>query len=291
MTIPQKMYIFYKRHFGVRKPDTDKFYYPKLFLYRVLKFLGFHRIKASMTRSTVKVGTFAIKVDRYDSLNLIMNPKADPTELAIVTSTLKPGDTAIDVGANIGLYTLYMAQSVGLSGKVFAFEPEPENFALLNFNVAGNKFDNVTLYQCAASNARSTAALAINDKNMGMHRLSTHPGSADSIEVETVRVDDLIDSRIDVRLAKIDVEGHELHVLEGMANLLSRNTHIHLLVEYNPSSLIAGGTQPGQLLDCLKDFGFVMEVAGRSGRVSSRVLLENFSMDGPAYANLHCYRP
>ena len=101
----------------------------------------------------------------------------------------------------------------------------------------------------------------------------------------------MIDSRTDVRLAKIDIEGHELPVLEGMTNLLSRTTGIHFLVEYNPSSLIASGTKPGQLLDRLNDFGFVMEIAGRLGRVSPQDLLENFPIDSPAYANLHCYRP
>lgn len=290
MTVSQKLYVFYKRHLVVRKPETDKLYYPKLFLYRVLRALGLGRIKEQITASTVRVGSFEMRVDPHDSLNLVVNPNADPDEISLLRSHLEPGDTALDVGANIGFYTLHMAQCVGPSGKVIAIEPEPENFDLLEHNVSRNEFDNVELHRVAASSQEGSAELEINRENLGMHRITENTSESETIRIPTVPIEQLVGEGTQVKFVKLDVEGHELEALKGMAAIIEGSKDLKFLIEFNPSSLVASGTHPRDLLEFLSEFGFVYEIAGTNSPVSAQYLLENFPEHSPAYANLFCHR-
>ncbi len=293
MGISQNLYVFYKRHFAVGKPQMDRLYYPKLLLYKCLKAIGLGRLKASITDSTVRVGPFVMQVDAHDSLNLLVKPDMDPAEISLVNLILKPGDAALDVGANIGLYALHMANSVGPDGRVMAFEPEPSNFALLKHNVTANGFENVDLRRLAASDEAGEASLAVNAENLGMHRLIEGADAGETVSVETAPIDTLVKDRAwatRVRFAKIDVEGHELSVLKGMSTLLDRNPELHLLVEFCPSALAENNTSPEDLLNFLGSRDFRHEIAGDDHLVSAEELLKSFPADSPAYANLHCFR-
>src|ERR1035437_3567146 len=73
---------------------------------------------------------------------------SDP-EVDVMAKTVKPGDTVIDVGANVGALTVAMAKLVGPNGRVIAFEPQPETAALLERNAAQNGLDNVEIHRCA----------------------------------------------------------------------------------------------------------------------------------------------
>jgi FkbM family methyltransferase len=152
----------------------------------------------------------------------------------IVCETLlrlaEPGEVALDVGANIGHMTSVLSAAVGPGGRVVAFEPHPELFPQLEANVrrwrelaASSQID---LHNCAVSSREGVAELVVGpwfDWNQGAATLEPDPDedpeSLRTIEVQTVRLDDAV--RDDVGLAKIDVEGHELSVLQGAEGLLS----------------------------------------------------------------------
>ena len=95
---------------------------------------------------------------------------------AEVTTFLKahvgPGQTAIDLGANIGYFTLLLAQLVGQDGQVVAFEPDPENFQLLERNVRANGYTNVAVRREAVADYSGRAPLFLSDVNPGDHGLA-----------------------------------------------------------------------------------------------------------------------
>ena len=154
----------------------------------------------------------------------------EPTETEIVKSNVKKNDIAVDIGANVGYYTLLMAKN---EANVFSYEPEPQNFELLKKNVSLNDFSsNVKLYNKAVSNFNGNSKLALAEHSTGQHKLGTNRFGNEAIDVEVIKLElDKID------FAKIDVEGDELHVLQGMKTLPNK-----MLVEFNSINLKESGS-------------------------------------------------
>lgn len=156
----------------------------------------------------------------------------------IIWRLLDQGDCCIDVGANIGYITSLMATKVGKAGKVMAFEPNPSTFEDLAYNVelwnASTDVAAIDIYQLAVSHQSGTALF-----NVGSDRAIAALISADSdpqirqssIEVSLIPLDDMFDENANISLLKIDVEGHELSVLEGAANLLAIGKLKHIIFE------------------------------------------------------------
>jgi FkbM family methyltransferase len=168
---------------------------------------------------------------------------------------VKPGDTVVDAGANVGYYTVIGARLVGDKGKVYAFEPDPANFALLEKNVRLNGLTNVVLERKALSNRKGTVQLFIADANKGDHRIYQPDGeSRPWIDVEAVRLDEYfkgLGRGIDV--LKMDVQGAEGLILEGMTGLLEGQTDgPTIFFELWPFGLKGMGTDAGELLKTLQ---------------------------------------
>ena len=141
------------------------------------------------------------------------------------------GDWVLDVGANIGHYTLRLSQLVGPSGRVFAFEPMADTFELLAANVARSHAGNVTLMNVAASESvgRAGMSLPVFDSGLDNYYMAGITGGEGPINVVTMPIDFLqLPHR--VSFVKIDVEGHELQAIRGMINLLKRDRPV-LVVE------------------------------------------------------------
>ena len=138
---------------------------------------------------------------------------------------IRPGATVVDVGANVGYYTLKMAELAGPHGRVIALEPVPQTFRLLTRNT--RKFQNVTLLNVAASDVSGTVNISIPMLNGWLHPSRAHIAELGS-PVVALTVDGL--GLSEVALAKIDAEGHEYEVLIGMHRLLERDKPV-LVVE------------------------------------------------------------
>ena len=155
---------------------------------------------------------------------------------------VRPGDTVIDVGANVGFMTIAMAARLAERGRVFAFEPHPVLFGELSKNIeaARERFPgvSVSLFQEAASDTVGTASLHIPpdfDEHRGLSYLGEGVGirsAGEPIEVATRRLDDRADEfGASIALMKIDVEGHEPAVFRGARSLLARGTIDHVVLE------------------------------------------------------------
>lgn len=138
-------------------------------------------------------------------------------ELPFVRRLLQQGQNVIDIGANYGTYTLPMAQRVGASGHVWAFEPSSSTAQFLAQGIATNGFANVTLEQKAVSSAPGTARLALNVHAELRSIVHAAAPQGDSEEVSLVTLDDRMDRYrwVDIDLIKIDAEGEEANIVKG----------------------------------------------------------------------------
>jgi len=145
-------------------------------------------------------------------------------EHALLPTFIRPGDWVIDVGANVGLYTLRMAQLVGAEGRVIAFEPVASTFEILagNCRVAGCR--NVSLINAAASDHSALVRMTVPSEDGAPNYYQAHieEGGSGGQSALALSIDSLgLTARI--ALVKIDAEGHDASVLRGMARLLERD--------------------------------------------------------------------
>jgi len=186
----------------------------------------------------------------------------EPAETNFMLSVLKPGDCIVDVGANLGWYTVTLAQAVGPDGHVYAFEPRSDIFARLERSVSDNGFaDRCTLRRMALGPAESRLSLAWSPKEMNQgHSFVVVPNSAltPDLKHEVVPVSTLDSLAIErnIRLIKLDVEGAEPGVLLGARGLIERDRPI-IVSEVFPKWLRQGGNEHVEtFLNMLNDIDY-----------------------------------
>lgn len=171
----------------------------------------------------------------------------DEKEYALLHTLLGQGDWALDIGANVGHYTMRMAELVGPSGRVIALEPVPDTFALLAANARLFAHANVSLLNVAVSDRIGVASMQIPRFASGLSNYyQAHLSAGPGLAVLTLSIDAL--SLPPVRLVKMDVEGHELPALQGMRGLLARD---------HPVLIIETGSQ--ETMTFLGDLGYAYE--------------------------------
>ena len=175
---------------------------------------------------------------------------------------LKPGDIYIDVGANIGLFTLIAAQRVGKEGHVYAFEPTPTSYERLMANVRLNRFSNVTAYQIALSDTSGQVEMAVSlDGYDGRNSIAT-PTGGEQFSTELVRtttLDQFVQEQNltgNLTMVKIDVEGWETHVLAGGKKSLSASEAPVLQVEFAEEARESAGSSSMELYRSLTRLGY-----------------------------------
>ena len=144
---------------------------------------------------------------------------------------ISAGDVVIDVGANVGHYAAKMSNLVGVTGRVFAFEPIPETFEVLASNLAYLGATNVTLFNCAVSGDSMLVSMSIPDSQAGAKNYyqAKIADVADGVTVFSVSIDTL-NLPGPVSMIKIDVEGHEYHAVSGMLEIIDRDRPV-LIIE------------------------------------------------------------
>lgn len=206
----------------------------------------------------------------------------EPCTTELFKSLLKPGMVVLDIGANFGYYGLIAARAVGSTGKVYALEPEPNNFRLLVNNIKLNGFSNIIPQQIALSNEKGKATLFLDKNNLGAHSIRHRNVMADGgrVAIETVRLDDFVQStetqRVDLII--MDVQGAEGLVIDGADQALKKN-NIMILMEFWPYGMRNIGTDPRELIRKLYGYGFVITVIDQAGPSANRLelakILEN----------------
>jgi FkbM family methyltransferase len=187
---------------------------------------------------------------------------ADRAERRLLARYLSPGSTVVDAGANIGVYSQFLARCVGLGGVVHSFEPSPENFGRLH--AALSEFSNVRLNQLAVSDKTGDSLLYVSEELNVDHRAYPIEGETRrTLSIRTTMLDDYFKPGERVDFIKMDVQGYELHVLLGAKRVMQENPDIKLLLEFWPYGLKQAGTRWEELIEMLRDFGMDLVVVSK----------------------------
>lgn len=188
---------------------------------------------------------------------------------------LVQGGNLLDVGANIGYTAQILARAADPGHVVYAFEPEPFNYTLLERVARRPEFaGRIIAHQCAVGAEDGTVQLWFNRHHVADHRVITESfrranPAVTGITVPMASIDTFLAQNPGrVSFIKIDVQGFEQAVCEGMKATLERNPGLTLLLEYAPSAMEALGFHPSELIRFLSGYGLKCYVVGPRGKLS-----------------------
>jgi len=182
----------------------------------------------------------------------------EPAETDLLTTLLRPGDTCLDAGCHVGYYTCLMAQLVAPGGRVYAFDANPWCCQRTLRNVAVNNFTGVEVVQAALGNQQATFHVSTVDQT-GLSSLGPIEHQSEIIWVPWLRLEDFLRQRRirHVRLLKVDVEGAEELVLEGLGRFLSDQAIDFILMECYDERLQLLRTSAERVTRLVESAGYV----------------------------------
>jgi FkbM family methyltransferase len=179
---------------------------------------------------------------------------SDRAERKLLSGLILPGMTVLDVGANIGIYTEFLAKCVGPSGRVVAFEPEQRNLERLR--TATRKYKQVEVVCAAVSDRSGTLKLYVADDLNVDHRSYATADARNSVDVVAVALDDFFTTHDQIDVIKMDIQGAELAAIRGARRLLASNRPPVILFECWPYGLRSAGETPQALFAELISYGY-----------------------------------
>jgi len=176
--------------------------------------------------------------------------------LELLIPKVRPGDVVYDIGSNFGIYTILLAKAIGPSGIVIAVEPESQSYKHFQENLKLNALTNVRSFNLALGDYTSEAKLYVGEAAGASSLMRTHQGHGYQV-VEINEGDWLVErEKLPLpRLVKIDVEGNEYAVIQGLRQTLKQPTCELVCCEIHPQ-LLPVEQKPEQILDVLRSLGF-----------------------------------
>lgn len=234
-----------------------------------------------------------------DGLRFEGNPGADSNSLdplllrftepelgPILRAALRPGDTFVDVGANVGTYSLLAAHLVGREGRVLAFEPVPATRARLERNVSLNDVPQLEIVAHGLGAEPGRTSFFVADGSSGLSSRYNDSGGT-RVEVEIGTLDAVLGDTASPRLMKIDVEGMELEVMRGATRLLGSERAPMIVFEAHPDHMRAAGTSYAEVRAFLQEHGgYELYALRRTGLTP-----EPPGLDAPTTADVLAARP
>ena len=219
---------------------------------------------------------FRVKTEDVVGRHIYKYGRHEPAMTAYLRRTIEPqdGDLLIDVGANIGWYTLLFAQLArGTDARVLAFEPAPDNLDLLRQNLALNPAANVDVFGLGLADTADGAELHLfGDSNRGRHSVLPINDHA-AVQIPTARLDDVIGEaglgNATPRVIKIDIEGFELVALRGAPETLARCPLV--VTEFSPAYMRQGGLEPADMLNLLAQAGLAPSILDGGEAITTSV--------------------
>ncbi len=239
---------------------------------KTLGILSGGKIKAVVNRAKMR-----LDLQEGIQLNMFLG-SYEPIQTEWFKQCINPGDTFIDVGANFGHYTTLGAVLVGSTGKVFAFEPSPVASKVLEEAIRDSNIQNIVLKKAAVGKTEGVVDLLL-PTTRHLHSPSIMKSDPDFIpfQVPVITLDSFepLNEVEQIKLVKIDVEGYEPDVLDGMENLIKDKRIKNVFCEFNSWWLEQNSTTPKQLLERFLDYGYMINrqtklltgLAGHKGAV------------------------
>jgi FkbM family methyltransferase len=258
-----------------------------------------HRLVSQLAAGTPRGGRFAVYQGNNTALTRILNRHfmyVDTNDLSLTPHLMtqgqwepsisnlfvrlvRPGMTVVDIGAHFGYYTILAGSQVGSAGKVYAIEPDSRNYEILRMNVESNGLgDLVQTRQCAVLNVKGQMELRRNHALFGRHSLFAGPKSdPENAWVEALPLDDIVRDSID--LIKIDAEGSEPFIFDGMSGALARSPKVQIILGFNVPMLNLVGVEPSSFLRKIQQQNFKVSMIPAEG--SLEPLNEKKLLEGP----------
>ena len=233
--------------------------------FRTLVHYGIRFIKKGMIDFSkpqiVEVNGYKLNVVPNDvgiSSELLVFKVHEPLTTKLISKILTKGMVCLDIGSNIGYYALLEHKIIGNTGKVIALEPSPANFEILKKNIDIQNSSNIECYNLAAGDKNGTTRFVIDKRSNGCMTVADNeepiiPG--DIINVPIKRIDDFVN---EIKLQKLDflrmdVEGFEKHIFEGMKNTLSK---FKPLIQIEIHASLMGYSETEKMFQILKDIDY-----------------------------------
>jgi len=220
-------------------------------LYKMKKSLKRHKF---VVKKIQKNRMYLNLKDEGISKDLLMYGIREQESTKEIKKILNKDDVVLDIGANIGYYVLNEARLIGNSGKVYACEPVPENFKLLEKNIKLNGFTNVETYNIALGNKNKETEMYISEKSNLHSMIRTRNVSDKKIKIQLLTVDEFLKNKKTPNLIRMDVEGYEYKILEGMKETLKNKKFSKLFIEIHFH--IMDKSESEALLEILKKDNF-----------------------------------
>jgi FkbM family methyltransferase len=234
---------------------------------------------------------FLMKIDPSKDtgveLSLFQTGTYEKGTLYFIASYLNRGDCFVDVGANIGLMSIFASQCVGNPGKILAFEAHPETHQLLQENIALNHIENIKTFNFALGNESAKATIYDNwNVNRGGASLVIHAENATGFEVDVKTLDEVIQNDFQPKMIKVDVEGFEFQVLKGATNTI-KNCKPILIIEFSVSR--DNQYDPFEMIDFIESFEFyeILKLSGTKERKSKLIQIKSRE-EFPNHDNIFC---
>jgi FkbM family methyltransferase len=238
--------------------------------------------------------------DRNVSYLIFTNKEHESFETSILKYFLKENSIYVDIGSNVGYFTL-LAASIAKNGQVFSFEPYDLNFELLEKNIVSNNLVNIQTFQYAVSNENKFVDIFSGDANKGNVRFFKQDleGYMEEVQsnklVKSVTLDTILDDSINPDIIKMDIQGGEMLALEGMKKIIQNTNELVLFTEFWPEAIKLNKTSPSEFLQLLHNLNFeIYDIDTTSNKLikkSDAQLLENYPIGKyMAQTNLLCLK-
>ncbi len=252
-----KLNFFKKKFFGFYK----NIFFP-LTLFKGIKKKCIYRKKIFLE----------LELDDWLSQNIYFLNEYEEPEIKFIEQYLTEGDYFIDIGANIGLYSLVAATLVKNKGKVYSFEPYNKNFNRISNHIRINRLTNVVLEKLAIADLPGKITLFLNEKEKNNGMVSAYANDYTASEVvSSVSIDSYLknEKNIPLKFIKIDIEGGEYLALKGMEEIL-KEYHPVLLVEQNPDINEQIPFSQKQIDDYLIKLGYQKKFLNKNGNLQNQ---------------------
>lgn len=225
--------------------------------------------KSGDPKVLVELGNFkmyALGSDLDVGRSIINTHAYEPHITRVLTETLKAGDVFLDLGANIGYFSLMAAGIVREQGKVISFEPNALNLQLLYSSIVENQFKNIKVYPFAASD--SSQILKLTSFGSNGYLESAPSGETNFQLVQSVVVDELLQCETRIDVVKMDIEGYETLALKGMDKTVRKHRPV-ILTEYSPWHIEHRcRVKPQDYLRQITSYGYALSIVEETGALT-----------------------
>lgn len=233
--------------------------HPKLWNYRpIASYLGRMKtfVLSQCATDFVKLDGRSMMLPKNEFLHLILFEHYG-LDTKVVKKLVRKGNNVLILGANIGYWTCLIAELVGESGRVFAFEPSPDNFKFLQKNVELNGYTNVILEQKAVADKSYKTKLYLSEGGGMDNRIYDTNTNRKSLDIEVIKLDEYFkDNDLRFDFIKSDIQGADFAAIQGMQSLIKRSPNANFIIEFAPKKAKEYGSDPHQFIDNLAELNY-----------------------------------